>query len=247
MESSPDPGLGEYVLWKGWVSDKPFATLQRGDSAYYARELREALRLGAVERVLEVGFGNGEFLGFCRERGWQVSGTELQPELCTLAREAGFDAHEANRLDDLPRAEFDLVVALDVFEHIDPERSIAFLGSLATRLARRRAHPHAVPQRRLMVGNTFQNGDPTHVNAIGYLKLSYYAQAAGLDISVFRGATRRGFRTSVVHGIHAATAGVWISIAAKIRRAMYFPALPLVLSTSDVVCVLTKPDSATTE
>jgi len=244
VDSSSEPELGEYAQWKGWATGHTFGSLQRGDAEYFARELREVRRAAPVTRVLEVGFGNAEFLRFCRDQGWEVSGTELQPELCSLAREAGFDAHPADELDRLPPGAFDLVAAFDVFEHIDPGSSINFLTSLRARLSDGGRILMRFPNADSWLGNAFQNGDPTHVNAVGYLKLSYYAQAAGLHISVFRGATRRGFRTSWVHGLHAVTAGAWISLMGRIRRAMYFPALPVVLSTSDVICMLTKPAAA---
>lgn len=74
--------------------------------------------------------------------------------------------------------------------------------------------------------------------AIGSLKMQYLAARAGLEIVKYRGATRRGFATSVVHGVHAATAGTFARAVASIQKAIYFPGLPVVLSSSNVVCVL---------
>ena len=193
-----------------------------------------------TRKVLEIGFGNGAVLAFGRARGWAMTATELQPELVTTAIGLGFDARDSTAVQDLHDASFDGIVALDVFEHIPPETSIAFLTGLGRKL---RVGGHIVlrfPNADSWLGNAFQNGDPTHVNAIGLAKMTYYARAAGLRIDSFRAATRRGFATSAVHGLHSLTAGNYIKLSAAVSRALHFPALPVVLSTSDVVCSLTR-------
>ena len=206
---------GSYSSWKGWAQED-FGVEGRGDRPYYQRELRELM--GAdTRKVLEVGFGNGSVLAFGRARGWVMTATELQPEL----------SHDG-------------IFALDVFEHIPPEASIDFLSVLGRKL---RVGGHIVlrfPNADSWLGNAFQNGDPTHVNAIGMVKMTYYARSAGLSVNSFRAAARRGFSTSAVHGLHALTAGNYLKLSAAISRALHFPALPVVLSTSDVVCALTR-------
>jgi SAM-dependent methyltransferase len=233
-----DSDIGEYTNWKGW-SREDFGVEGRGDRPYYRRELRELVGDG-TRQVLEIGFGNGAVLAFGRAQGWTMTGTELQPELVARAIEHGFDAHDSAALTDLPDAGFDGIIALDVFEHIDPEQSISFLSGLGRKL---KPGGHIVlrfPNADGWIGNPFQNGDPTHVNAIGMLKMTYYAQAAGLRIASFRAAARRGFATSPIHGLHAVTAGTYARLSGAISGAIHFPGLPVVLSTSDVVCALTR-------
>ena len=229
---------GEYTNWKGWAQED-FGIEGRGDRSYYQREFRELL--GAETRnVLEVGFGNGAVLAFGRARGWTMTGTELQPELVATAIGRGYDAHEAAAVAQLPDAGFDGIIALDVFEHIPPEDSIDFLSTLGRKL---RVGGHIVlrfPNADSWLGNAFQNCDPTHVNAIGMVKMTYYARAAGLRIGSFRAAARRGFATSAIHGIHSLTAGNYLKLTAAVSRALHLPAVPVVLSTSDVVCALTR-------
>ena len=229
---------GEYTNWKGWAQGD-FGIEGRGDRSYYQREFRELL--GAETRnVLEVGFGNGAVLAFGRARGWTMTGTELQPELVATAIGRGYDAHEAAAVAQLPDAGFDGIIALDVFEHIPPKDSIDFLTTLGRKL---RVGGHIVlrfPNADSWLGNPFQNGDPTHVNAIGIVKMTYYAWSAGLRIGSFRAAARRGFSTSAAHGFHSLTAGNYLKPTAAVSRALHFPALPVVLSTSDVVCALAR-------
>lgn len=228
-----------YTGWKGWDAAK-FAMLTRSDVDYFSREMREIVRQGPVRRVLEIGFGNGAFLSYCRSQEWDITGTELLPELVEVARAKGYDAYPADAIATLPDGAFDLVVAFDVFEHIPPDQSIDFLRSLSSKLTSDGVLLLRFPNVDTWIGNPLQYGDVTHVNAIGALKMQYYAGEAGLEIRRLRATKRRGFRSSVIHGLHAYTAGVAIKAIAGITKALYFPDLPVVLSSSSVVCFLGK-------
>lgn len=228
-----------YADWKGWNASH-FGVLARGDADYFSREVREIVRRRPVHRVLEIGFGNGVFLSYCRSQGWDVAGTELLPELVEMAKAGGFRAYTADELSQLPDRGFDIIVAFDVFEHVPPDQSIEFLTAISAKLADDGALLLRFPNVDTWIGNPLQYGDVTHVNAIGVLKMQYYAERSGLTIRRLRGAKRRGFRTSIIHGVHAYTAGVAIKLIAGLAKALYFPDLPVVLSSSTVVCTLEK-------
>ena len=64
------PGSSDYVEWKGWVDQTPFGLLTAGESAYFDSELSDVhVESGGIEDVLEIGYGNGSFLSYCRARG----------------------------------------------------------------------------------------------------------------------------------------------------------------------------------
>ena len=178
--SVSDPGetLSGYMGWKGWGA-RGFGVLERGDSDYFTRETRDAIDRGSAPKVLEVGFGNGTFLAHCRLMGWNVTGSELLPELVELATSAGYHAIAADRLHTLADASFDLIVAFDVFEHIPPEHSTAFLSQLASKLRKDGRILLRYPNADSWIGNPFQNGDVTHVNAIGALKTAVLRRRSG--------------------------------------------------------------------
>ena len=234
--NAANEGADSYVAWKGWGAD--FGVMARGDAAHFTRELRDVVKGTTEMRVLEVGYGNGAFLAYARSKGWQVTGTELQPELVDLATDADFDARPAAELASLPDGQFDVIVAFDVFEHIDPESSIEFLRELAKKLAHGGGIVLRFPNADSWIGNPFQYGDVTHVNAIGVIKMGYYAGESGLSVEGFRAETRRGFEVSAKRGLHKYTAGVLIKIIAAVSKALYFPDVPVVLSGPNVVCVL---------
>ena len=243
----PDPVDQEshYLDWKGWTSEADFGVVERGNVDYFTRELRDIERATEVHDVLEIGFGQGQFLAFCRDRGWKVTGVELLPDLVAAASRAGFDARGADELAGLPDESFDLIAAFDVFEHIPPDQSEEFLANLRSKLRPNGRILLRFPNADSWIGLPFQNGDPTHTNAIGVLKMSYYATVCGLELTAFRGVKRRGFHTSVIHGVHRVTAGAFITVVAGIKKALYFPDLPVVLSTSNVIAVLGRTDPGT--
>ncbi|MCU1441431.1 MAG: hypothetical protein JWP85_2428 [Rhodoglobus sp.] len=237
MENSEPPiDTASYSEWKGWTQPGVFGRPEPGDTAYYTRELRDVPR--PIGDVLEVGFGSGTFLAYCRAQGWRVTGTELSPEQVALARAAGFDARLADLIDELPDESFDLIAAFDVFEHIPERDSVTFLTVLASKLRPTGMILLRYPNADTWLSNPFQHGDPTHVAAIGYHKMQYFAANAGLEIRAYRAPTRRGFRTSLIHGLHLVTAGVLVKIIAGLQKVLYFPGVPLVLSTSNALCVL---------
>jgi 2-polyprenyl-3-methyl-5-hydroxy-6-metoxy-1,4-benzoquinol methylase len=232
-----------YSRWKGWVNETPFGRLSAGEADYFRRELRDVANDGSVRDVLEIGFGNGSFLTYCRSRGWNVTGTELGDDLVAAAREAGFTVHPADELDRIPDGSVDLIAVFDVLEHIPQDDIIGFLESIAAKLRPNGSMLLRFPNADTWLGNPLQFGDPTHLTAIGYLKMSYFALCAGLRLDVFRAATRPSFASSFVHGVYSLTAGTFIDVTAKLKRLIYFPGLPVVLSTSNVICIVRKAPS----
>jgi 2-polyprenyl-3-methyl-5-hydroxy-6-metoxy-1,4-benzoquinol methylase len=232
-----------YTRWKGWVDETPFGHLTAGQADYFRRELRDVARDASVLDVLEVGFGNGAFLSYCRSREWNVTGTELGHDLVDAAKDAGFDAHPASGLDRIPDGSFDLIAAFDVLEHIPQDDIVPFLEALGEKLRPDGSLLLRFPNADSWLGNPLQFGDPTHVTAIGYLKMNYFALRAGLRLDVFRAASRSSFASSFVHGVYSLVAGTFIDITARLKQWIYFPGLPIVLSTSNVICVARKAPS----
>jgi len=76
-------------------------------------------------RLLEVGFGRGEFLRVARERGWQIVGTEVSARAVENLRREGFAVHLGDAAAAaLAGQAFDAAVALEVIEHVADFRSL---------------------------------------------------------------------------------------------------------------------------
>ena len=83
--------------------------------------------------VLEIGFGNGEFLAFARERDALVYGTEIRDAARVLAKQNNVILLSPNLADNVSiyAGSFDLIVALDVMEHLTLEENSALLSAVA--------------------------------------------------------------------------------------------------------------------
>src|SRR5687767_3926620 len=82
---------------------------------------RRVKRVAAVARggtLLDIGCGDGSFLAAVREKGWQVTGTELSP---TLARERGLEVHGSIE-EARARGPFDCVTLWGSLEHLPDPR-----------------------------------------------------------------------------------------------------------------------------
>jgi 2-polyprenyl-3-methyl-5-hydroxy-6-metoxy-1,4-benzoquinol methylase len=80
--------------------------------------------------VLEAGCGPGHFLYWAESRGFsQVRGFDLSSQQVALARSMGLDAVQTSFQDHLPRfnQSFDLIVALDLIEHLTRDEGLEFL------------------------------------------------------------------------------------------------------------------------
>lgn len=94
---------------------------------YYGRHLftRDFPTRGAL---LDVGCGNGEFLGLARAMGWRASGLDFDPAAVAACRAQGFEVHEGGIevLDELPDGSFDAITLSHCIEHLpDPAAALA--------------------------------------------------------------------------------------------------------------------------
>jgi len=234
-----------YRGWKGW-SSKGFGVADASERAYFAAEMRRCgvgdLRNAAV---LEIGFGNGSFAAWARERGARYQGTEQILELVQAAREHGFDVHEgAATLESfVALASLDLVVAFDVFEHVEQGRLRELLRSIRRCLKPAGLLAVRVPSGESPFSRAMQHGDLTHCTVLTASSIQQLAGETGLEIvSVrepafpLRGEGVRSYlRRSLVVGV---------------RRVVY-PVITVALMggghpvlTPDLVAVLRRPREA---
>ena len=108
---APESRLGAAIL--------PLFPKLRWSAALQVRALPKPPRR---PRLLDVGFGDGSFLRFMREAGWDVAGLEVDDAAVAAARSTGIDA-ESGTLEHAPYApeSFDAVTLSHVIEHVhDP-------------------------------------------------------------------------------------------------------------------------------
>ncbi len=172
-----------YIEWKNWDSAS-FGRFDALEAAYFAAET--GIRHGARLRVLEVGFGNGGFLGWVKARGGETYGIETNPELVARARGFFGEGHAFIDLQDASlnalRGSFTHIVAFDVIEHMSESDLSEALTHLRELLAPEGKLILRFPNGDSPFGRLSQHGDPTHIQTIGRQKLEYFAHRAGLRI-----------------------------------------------------------------
>jgi hypothetical protein len=197
-----------YAEWKGW--DTPFVC-PPDLAGYFAGELR-GRRLRDAS-VLEIGFGNGEFLGYARDQGAVISGCEITPQSIEAAERAGIPLLPADfeTIAEDYRAAYDLVAAFDVFEHLEPPVIIAKLAAISIMLKPGGWLILRFPNGQSPYGLVPQNGDATHIVALSKAKIDQYAHGTGLRTIAYSGVARThggGLAKKVVRAIRYAVRDV---------------------------------------
>jgi SAM-dependent methyltransferase len=163
-----------YSSFKGW-----------GGAAAPVRpeEFSEILKLGRCaqpSRILEIGFGRGQFLDWARAGGHDVVGVEIIPEMIGAARSRGHAVHET--LEKEIDGQFDLIVAIDVFEHISYSELTTMLLRCRQLLRSSGRLVARFPNGDSPFSGRYQNGDATHVKPMTASALGQIALPLGIEV-----------------------------------------------------------------
>jgi SAM-dependent methyltransferase len=181
--------IDRYMEWKGWAVT-PFGQADPEDTRYFPKELR-ACGVEALQglKVGEVGFGNGAFAAWVRQRGGQWVGREANPELRKRAASAGFQViGEGESFSSCFGAgQLDLLVAFDVLEHLDIDSIRAFLLEVKEALRPGGIFLFRVPSGDSPFSGVAFRGDCTHRTLLGSNAVRQLALEAGLEVRQIRG------------------------------------------------------------
>lgn len=174
-----------YTQWKGWSEHFACGNLDR------ARFAEDFVGIALENRdLLEIGFGPGAFLAWAREQGARVSGSEFNAESLAAARENGIPlvGTEFETSGELADGSLDLVVAYDVFEHLDAPTLKAKLAAIDRALKPGGLLVMRYPNGQSPFGLPSQHGDVTHLQALSEMKLNQLAEGTALRTQSYRGA-----------------------------------------------------------
>ncbi|MFJ2407750.1 class I SAM-dependent methyltransferase [Pseudomonas sp. NPDC087814] len=168
-----------YLSWKGWDCDS-FGSHSKWHRSFFNSELKRT-GVSNIESVLEIGFGNGEFMSFAVDSGLETVGVELNDELVGMASSMGYESYSS--LSDIPSGKrFDVVAIFDVLEHIDQVEIPGFLAEVKNKLNPGGAILARFPNGDSPLGRIHQHGDVTHKTTIGSGKIRYFADSVGLSV-----------------------------------------------------------------
>ena len=237
MSGHVDP----YLDWKDW-RDAQFGGFDVELARYYEAEI--AVSPGPGVRVLEIGYGNGSFVGWCRSIGVEVLGVELSGALVARC-EAFLGAGKAflgvgdERLS-AAAATFTHIVAFDVIEHVPQSEIPEFLARLKSLLAPTGRITLRFPNGDSPFGRIHQHGDPTHVTTLGRAKLEYFAARAGLTLAAIRAPRLPARGLGLSRAVRRVLLGAARSCFERLIGTLYFGGRSIPLSPN-YVAVLTHP------
>lgn len=177
-----------YSQWKEWAPEH-FGVCDRGLRVYLDSEFRKCnVSALAGKRVLEIGFGNGALARWATDHGALYRGVEVDRELVRRGREAGFDVFMSDEgLNTVVAPEsLDVVVAIDVLEHLSRSALLDMLKELAALLAVGGRLIARVPSGDSPFARHVQHGDITHEVTIGSSMVRQLATAVGLVVEQIR-------------------------------------------------------------
>lgn len=163
-----------YDEWKEWDGD---AISQPG---IFHKELLRA-EVSENARILEFGFGDGGFLDWGRQQGYQVKGVERTQSLIDRAKKRGHDVYlEGSNQFSLTEADFDVIIVFDVLEHLTLDEILMFLDRAKQLLVTGGVIIARVPNCASPYGLAYQNGDFTHLTQLSEERFRHLAIIKGM-------------------------------------------------------------------
>lgn len=167
-----------YSEWKSWTK---FFQYSADDASYFEREL------GGVElrgrRLLEIGFGEGRFLGWARDRGAIIEGIERDASALAAASKEGITLIDGDpgQHSKTMRGRYAVIAAFDVFEHLTLTQIEDYLAAAAQLLEPGGTLILRYPNGQSPFGLPQQHGDVTHITALSRAKIDQLASRFGLE------------------------------------------------------------------
>jgi SAM-dependent methyltransferase len=217
---APEPS--SYVDWKQWSTDD-FAKFSLLEGAFFDAEVTP-LFPPSTARVLELGFGNGPFLGWCKLRSVEYYGVEIDSSMRTRAELAQATVTDSiyDPLWDSMTGTFDLVAAFDVIEHIEQSQLEGVFARIGELLKQGGCFIAKFPNGDSPFGRVNQHGDLTHVTTIGRGKIEHLASLAKLKVVSIRDPKRPWKNVGIRNAVRRLIGGVAKSALEGLIRTLYF-------------------------
>ena len=176
-----------YIDWKNWETDS-FGKTSKLEETYF-NNIVKLLKLKKSSKILEIGFGNGAFLGYAVSQNFNYDGVESNANLVDLAIDNNFSAYTS--LDKIDReTKYDLIILFDVIEHINADAVEEFFKEMNVHLEETGSIFLRFPNGSSPLGLGNQHGDVTHCNIVTLPKLNYWCYNSDLKVILYRGDIR---------------------------------------------------------
>lgn len=171
----------EYIGWKKW-GEHDFGLVKPGSRFYFDQIFKPKLQ--EKSKILEIGFGNGELLGYFRTHGHEVIGVEISDALVGRANKLGYVAYAGAvwEIADLQLEKFHLIVAFSVVEHLGYEQLNTFFLWTRQHLNDGGRLYLLFPEGASPFGLANQNGDFTHVTSLTRAKIEALCDTSNMEL-----------------------------------------------------------------
>ncbi|HEY4206316.1 MAG TPA: class I SAM-dependent methyltransferase [Puia sp.] len=156
-----------------------------GNRPYVEQLIRDHFPADRQIHILDIGCGHGTFLYFAKEKGYMnVRGIDFSEEQVALAHRLGLQEVQRASLEEFlqtSKDKYDLVLMIDVLEHLEPQELFDALDSVAAILrpdARLIIH---VPNAEGLFGMRIRYGDYTHTQAFTPRSIRQILLTCGFD------------------------------------------------------------------
>ena len=176
-----------YIDWKNWEEDS-FGKTSKLEETYF-NNIVKLLKLKRSSKILEIGFGNGSFLGYAVSQKFNYDGVESNQNLVDLAIDNNFSAYTSlDKID--TETKYDLIILFDVIEHINADAVEDFFKEMNVHLEETGSIFLRFPNGSSPLGLGNQHGDVTHCNIVTLPKLNYWCYNSDLKVIFYRGDIR---------------------------------------------------------
>ncbi len=142
LKTSPFPdNVSKYYESKDYIShskkQKGFMPLLYRLVRNYSLKKKEKLigSFNLQKTVLDVGTGTGNFLSFCKSKGWNVFGTEPNSKARAIAKESGIEVFK--EINEIENKSFSIITLWHVLEHVSNlSETISILDQLLSKNGR---------------------------------------------------------------------------------------------------------------
>ncbi len=177
-KSSSEDEYKDYFELRGWGNSNIC------EHFWYYDELRSKLSLQKGQKVLEIGFGDGRFLEWCRSRELISFGVELLEAAISKARALNHEVFLGPFTSSTLRAGqiFDLIVAFDVVEHLTVSEIRQLLRDTLHHLTLGGRYVFRFPNGNSPFVGPTQSGDITHRTLVSPGTIESIAKPLGLTV-----------------------------------------------------------------
>jgi 2-polyprenyl-3-methyl-5-hydroxy-6-metoxy-1,4-benzoquinol methylase len=227
--------MSKYAIWKKWQSED-FGLTSIEESLYFNKIFNIFAR--KTKSILEIGYGNGSFLGWCQNKKYNITGIEQDNELIKRAKKNRFTVFKSIK-ELSQKNKFDLIVLFDVIEHIPQNNIKDYLESIKKLLNQKGKIFIRCPNGGSPFGLENQHGDLTHFTAITQTKIEYWSKILEFKILYLGKDLQPLYRGKILRVPSALIKRILYKISKKIIKFIF--SYPYELS-DNLFCVLEKTD-----